>query len=344
MPLQIVHNDITKMNTEAIVNAANSKLLMGDGVCGAIFKAAGEEKMRHACEKKSPCYVGCAVITKGFGLPAKYVIHTVGPVWQDGRHQEAEYLHMAYISALEQAKKKRLKSIAIPVISAGSYGYPKEKALHIAVSAIKQFLMKNEMQIFLVVYDKKTVRLSEKLFDNISHYIDLNYEKSGNADFQKYRRRESAEFIQLYPKASSEPRIEDASPLMNEGSIKKERKLEELLRHMDETFSDMLFRMIDEKGRSDVEVYKRANIDRKLFSKIRSTPDYHPKKTTVLALSISLELSLDETIDILKTAGYALSMSSKFDVIIRYFIERREYDIMTINETLFCFDQPLLGS
>lgn len=308
MPFQIVHNDITKMNTDAIVNAANSKLLMGSGVCGAIFKAAGPKELQDECNKIGACAVGEAVITKGYNLKSKYVIHTVGPIWRGGSLDEAKYLKSAYESSLKLAKDNNLNSIAFPLISSGIYGYPKEEALEIAVKAIKEFLLNNDMDIYLVVFDRKAVSLSEDLSNDIKHYIDSFYEDD------KYILRESYR-----------------------------AKLEYILNNIDESFSEMLLRLIDEKGKNDVEVYKKANMDRMLFSKIRSNRNYNPKKSTALSLAIALELSLDETKDLLSKAGYTLSPSYKFDLIIEYFIQNRNYDIFLINEALFSFDQPLLA-
>jgi len=325
MPFQIVHNDITKMNTDAIVNAANSALKMGGGVCGAIFLAAGQKELQSECSCIGSCQVGHAVITKGYALAAKYVIHAVGPVWKGGTNGEAKYLADTYYSSLELAKEKKLNSISFPLISSGIYGYPKEEALQIAITVISKFLLNNDMDVYLVVFDRKAVSLSEKLFSDITSYIDTYYEDTENAE--RYGRLQNAQsdFIQIYEESSK-------------------RSLEDILNHMDETFSEMLLRLIDEKGRSDVEIYKRANMDRKLFSKIRSNKDYNPKKTTVLALAIALELSLDETKDLLSKAGYSLSSSHKFDVIVQYFIETENYDIFTINEALFYFEQVLLGA
>ncbi len=331
MAFQIVHNDITNMDTDAIVNAANSNLIMGGGVCGAIFKCAGEYELQKACEQIGKCEVGNSVITRGYNLKAKYIIHTVGPIWRGGSYHEDEYLKSAYKTALQLAKENNIKSISFPLISSGIYGYPKKEALNIAVDTIKEFLMTEDMDIYLVVFDRKTVCLSEDLYKDISHYIDEFYE-----DEYVYRRevtRNIDEFSQIY---SSDYSCEEISF--------KNRSLEDVLNNMDETFSEMVLRLIDEKGKSDVEVYKRANMDRKLFSKIRSNKNYNPKKTTALSLAIAMELSLDETKDLLLKAGYSLSSSRKFDLIIEYFIYNKNYDIYLINEALFSFDQPLLAT
>ena len=353
MPFQIVQNDITKMNTDAIVNAANSGLQIGGGVCGAIFNAAGADKLQKECNDIGKCPVGHAVITNGYSLAAKFVIHAVGPVWQGGTKGEAKYLALAYRNALELAKDQHLKSIAFPLISSGIYGYPKEAALQIAISAISEFLFQNEMDVYLVVFDRKAVSLSEKLFTDISRYIDTYYEDTKTSDIERNRRRAQSEFIQLYEeneyrnfnvyRSSQMFEMSESAPQPSKNRQDPKRRLEDVLNNMDETFSEMLFRMIDEKCKTDVEVYKKANIDRKLFSKIRSNKDYNPKKTTVLALAIALELSLDETKDLLSKAGYSLSSCHKFDVIIQYFIGSENYDIFSINEALFCFDQSLLG-
>ena len=329
MPFQIVHNDITKMHTDAIVNAANSRLQAGGGVCGAIFDAAGDRKLQEECNRKSPCPTGSAVITGGYGLPAKYIVHAVGPIWQGGSQGEEELLRSAYLTSLKLAAEKGCRSISFPLISAGIYGYPKEQALQVAVSAFSRFLMEQddgeEMDIYLVVFDRSAVSLSEKLFQEIRHYIDTFHDESE----KERRRRFEYEICCACGPASD---------------VLRERSLEELVNNLEETFSEMVLRLVDEKGYKDSEVYKRANLDRKLFSKIRSNPDYHPKKETVLALAVGLQLSVDETLDLLQRAGYTLSNSSKTDVIVRFFLEKGEHDIFLINEALFCFGEAVLGS
>lgn len=321
MPLQIIRNDITKMKVDVIVNAANPQLKMGGGVCGAIFKAAGADELQAECDLIGGCNTGDAVITKGYNLPAKYIIHTVGPIWNGGDKNGEEYLRSCYLNSLKLAQEYKLESIAFPLISSGIYGYPKEKAFRVAVSAIQDFLLENEMMVYLIVFDKKAVELSEKLYKSIEKYIDDNY-VAELFDLSRVIHEEEIKF--LSPKASK-------------------RSLEDVLAQLDETFSEMLLRLIDEKGKTDVETYKKANIDRKLFSKIRSDKFYRPKKSTALALAISLELNIDETKDLLAKAGYALSHSNKFDIIVEYFIEEGIYDIFEINEALFAFDQNLLG-
>jgi O-acetyl-ADP-ribose deacetylase (regulator of RNase III)/transcriptional regulator with XRE-family HTH domain len=329
MPLQLVRNDITKMKVDAIVNAANTALKRGGGVCGAIFSAAGAKELQAECDRIGGCKVGEAVITKGYNLPAKYIIHTVGPVWQGGHANEAQLLHNCYINSLNLALKHKCESIAFPLISSGIFGYPKDQALHVAISAISEFLLNNEANVYLVLFDKNAVTLSEKLFTAITEYIDDHYV---DERLLKERHR-GIEYV-----------AGRAVIRQDEVLYSPSRSLEDVLGQLDETFSEMLLRLIDEKGLTDVETYKRANIDRKLFSKIRSNKDYHPSKATALALAIALKLNLDETLDLLSKAGYTLSPSSKFDVIIQYFIEEGNYNIFEINEALFYFEQATLGS
>lgn len=328
MPFNIIRNDITKLNVDAIVNAANSRLMAGGGVCGAIFKAAGEDKLQKACDKIGFCGIGEAVITKGFDLKAKYIIHTVGPVYGKNPADEEQQLYSCYVNSLELANKKGIQSIAFPLISSGIYGYPKAEALKIASRAIKDFLSKNDMQVYLVVYDKSSFQISEKLFSDVQSYIDERMVKPDT------RRREVR-----YCATMSSPAVEEKIC-----SVPKAAKgtLEDFLNVKTETFSQMLLRIIDEKAMTDVEVYKRANIDRKLFSKMRKK-DYSPKKATVFALIIALKLNMSEAKKLLSRAGFAFNESSKFDLIIEYFIENENYNIFEINETLFAFDQQLLG-
>lgn len=333
MPLTIIRNDITKMDVDAIVNATNPALKMGGGVCGAIFSAAGVQALQEECERIGTCNVGEAVITGGYALPAKYIIHTVGPIWQGGTAGEERLLRNCYINALNLALKHELKSIAFPLISSGVYGYPKDQALQTAISAIGEFLLHHEMTVYLVVYDKASYFLSEKLFSAIEKYIDDNYVEE---HLLRRRSMEPWEYQNI-----SNFQADVCAPIPAQMG---KRRLEDLIEKLDESFSQMLLRLIDEKGMTDVETYKRANIDRKLFSKIRNGRGYNPSKVTAIALAIALRLSLDETLDLLGKAGYTLSHSNKFDVIIEYFIEESNYNVFEINEALFAFDQILLGA
>jgi len=336
MPFNIVRQDITKMKVDAIVNAANTALQMGGGVCGAIFKAAGALELQRACDKLAPIKTGEAVITPGFNLPARYVIHAAGPVYsQYSPEQSEKLLRSAYISSLELAVRNSCESIAFPLISSGIYGYPKEEALKVAVSAIRDFLEEHELDVYLTVFDKASFVLSEKLLGEVKSYIDERYveerleRRRGLLDGERPA-AEEAELIRYNVPKHAAARAPAAA-------------LDELVENLDEPFSAALLRLIDLKGKTDVEVYKRANIDRRLFSKIRTGKGYMPGKRTVLALAIALELSLEETEDLLRRAGYALSRSQIFDVIVEYFIIKRRYDIFEINEVLFKYDQPLLG-
>lgn len=336
MPLLFVRDNIVHMKTDAIVNAADSSLRPGGGVCGSIFDRAGYDKMEKACQKIGGCAVGNAVMTPGFALPAKYVIHAVGPVWQGGSQNEEALLRACYIKSLNLAKKHWLKSIAFPLISSGSCGYPKEEALQIAVSAISSFLLKYEMTVYLVVYDEDSFCLSKKLAQRVERFIDDRYVQVRSS--YPHLQPLGIPGVAAYSICPA-PRKEDSAP-----KAIPRRRLSDLLAQTEETFSQCLLRLIDERGKKDSEVYNRANLDRRLFSKIRSNKNYKPSKQTVLALCVALELSLDETKDLLEKAGFALTHTSKFDIILEYFISEGSYDIFEINAILFQFDQPLLGS
>lgn len=336
MPLEIIRNDITKVHADAIVNAANSSLLGGGGVDGAIHRAAGPELLAE-CRLLGGCEAGKAKITKGYQLPAKYVIHTVGPVWQGGKNNEEQLLADCYKNSLALAKELKLESVAFPLISSGAFGYPKDKALNTAISVIGEFLLDNEMTVFLVVFDQAAFMLSGKLFSSITQYIDDKYIE----DHPLNRRLRFAEENCLREYDLDEP---IHSYMETPASVKKRtRNLDDVVKQMDETFSQMLLRLIQEKGMTDAETYKKANIDRKLFSKIRNDANYKPSKPTTIAFAIAMKLNLDETKDLLLKAGFALSHSSKFDVIIQYFLDEGNYNIFEINEALFAFDQTLLG-
>ncbi len=360
MPLTIVRQDITKMEVDAIVNAANTNLWMGGGVCGAIFRAAGEEEMQKACAKVAPIKTGGAAITPGFALPAKYVIHAAGPVYQPWSKKAcADQLRSAYLESLKLAAEHHLESIAFPLISSGIYGYPKAEALQVATSAIADFLLENDMDIYLAVYDKDAFAVSSRLMGPVAAYIDAHYVEEH--DFGRSRLLDVEERALQEAKASRDPQNWETDDFAGMGAFPEAQRdtdavfgahpmetsagasLTERVENLEEPFSAALFRMIDTKGKTDVEVYKRANIDRKLFSKIRSVQGYTPKKSTILALAIALELSLGETDALLERAGYALSHASKFDVIVEYFIINKNYNIFDINEVLFQSDQPLLG-
>ena len=339
MPLEIVRNDITKMKVDAIVNAANESLLGGGGVDGAIHRAAGPRLLAE-CRTLGGCETGKAKITRGYNLPAKLVIHTVGPIYEDGSFGEKELLESCYRESLILAKENDCESVAFPLISSGVYGYPKDQALKVAIDVISDFLLENEMMVYIVIFDKAAFKIGEKLFRDIAEYIDDNYVDEHTDHYREALRKN----LTAAPRAKRLKAEACRLELCECQAMPIEADLDAKLKQIDESFSQMLLRKIDEKGYTDAECYKKANIDRKLFSKIRSDVHYKPSKTTALAFAISLELSLAETEDMLKKAGFALSHSNKFDIIIEYFISRGNYNVFEINEALFAFDQSLLGA
>lgn len=330
MPLQIVRNDITTMKVDAIVNAADESLLGGGGVDGAIHRAAGPELLKE-CRALGGCKTGQAKITKGYRLPAKFVIHTVGPIWRGGSLGERDLLASAYCSSLELALANRCETVAFPLLSSGVYSYPKDQALKVAVDTIGDFLLAHDMTVYLVIFDRDAYAISSKLFADITAYIDDCYVDTHTDSREEQRRRMAM---------ASMPMEEERRPAP---CAMTPSGLDKALSKLGESFSQMLLRKIDERGMTDAQCYKKANIDRKLFSKIRSDVHYKPSKPTAMAFAIALELPLEEAREMLEKAGFAFSHASKFDIIVEYFIAHQNYNIFEINEALFAFDQSLLG-
>ena len=423
MPFNIIRNDITKVHADAIVNTANPKPTYGAGVDFAIYQAAGEAELLAERQQIGEIAPGSCAITGAFRLSAKYIIHTVGPEWLDGSKGEEEILASCYRNTLQLAAEHSCESIAFPLISTGSYGFPKEKALKIAVNEIRSFLRESDMQVFLVVFDEESFALSGRLLGTVEAYIDRNYVGKRKKEEYPYGIRSRSRLRQfrdlpgemrkppqndvasvassmtssadraaaaptagLHPDrtvfdtnriaaettAVVEQTLQDTTVMMMESGMgkatmpvpvgaapvpgransplpqasaapKKRRSLKDFLHKREDTFQRYLFRLIDQKGMLDTEVYKRANLDRRLFSKIRSNEKYAPQKSTALALAIALQLNLDETKDLIGRAGYALSHSSYANLIIEYCLENRIYDIYEVNILLFEYKQPLLG-
>lgn len=427
MPFSIIRDDITRVSADVIVNTANPEVAYGRGTDSAIYRAAGRSRLLEARRSIGAIVPGETAVTEAFGLPARYIIHTVGPQWQGGSHDELETLSACYSNSLLMAEKLGCRSIAFPLISSGNYGFPKEKALQVALDSISYFLKASEMDVYLVVFDRRSFELSEELIADVEQFIDENYveEKTleeystgrfsysaperapgmknsglsdtGSFSSRKPRRKrvpnlfrrlisepeesESIDYsgsIQAYEDMESSACLQDEAellteedadeyfdrlyeksmapqeskamgsapyraPAMQETHSYEMRSLDDVFSNLGETFQEKLLELIDDKGYTDTQVYKRANVDRKLFSKIRCNQNYKPSKSTALALSIALRLNLDETADLLKRAGLALSPSSKSDLIIQYCITNNIYDIYDVNALLFKYDQQLLG-
>jgi len=352
MPLNFVHGDITKLTADAIVNAANESLLGGGGVDGAIHAAAGPE-LTAECETLGGCDPGEAKLTGAYRLPCKYVIHTVGPRWQGGSQGEEEILRACYRNALRLAEEKGCESIAFPLISAGTFGYPREAALVVATTEIRRFLKDADMAVTLVLH-RPDPSDTERRFPGLRSYLSgrgetygvlgvMTANRSPSPDAAPAEKRRSRPRTAAARRKESLPEGVEAFRMYAEESLDSS-DLEDALKTLDESFSEMLLRKITESGMTDAQCYKKANIDRKLFSKIRSDRGYRPSKPTALAFAFALELSPAEARELLRKAGFALSRSSKFDVIAEWFLDRGDYDLDRVNEALFAYDQSLLGS
>ena len=383
MSFRIVRNDITKISADAIVNTANPEPVFREGTDSAVYAAAGAEKLLAERKKIGRISEGDVAVTPAFDLDAKYIFHTVGPVWLDGDHGEKETVRNCYINCLNKAKELELESIAFPLIATGVYGFPKAEALFIATSVFSSFLAENELEIILVVFDNESFELSDKIFAGVDQYIDENYvgEKTKEEYFgsgicedravpmqadeecseeqapvgrpenrsqREYKKTSLRGFPGLGRNAAAsacgDSAAMNAYSAVGAAANAAPRSLDDVVKNVGETWSESLLRLITERGYTDTEVYKRANVDRKLFSKIRSNKDYQPKKNTAVAFALALRLNLDETKDFLRRAGYAFSPSSKFDLIIEYSIDHGVYDLMLINGALFDHDQPQLGA
>ena len=458
MSFEIIRDDLTKVRADAIVNTANPEPVYARGTDLAVYRAAGEKELLRERQKIGRIAPGEAAVTGAFRLPAKYIIHTVGPEWIDGKHGEAEILDSCYRKSLLLADQLGCESIAFPLIATGIYGFPKDLALEIALNAIRRHLEHSELRVTLVVFGRDSYQLAESLVERVEAYIDENYvreqkiceyegpeAKSSKLSrfrnlFERRRRAkekpssslsaypdaealpgeetgatwsgatldepEQIDWMEesrpeeldrwenelastmtfqavqmpkapdhagnliILPKPSSAPSPKESAPhtashaapsvgpkpgessLYAASSVpmeaqdpwrRRQATLEGVLKNLGESFQTRLLRMIDERGMSDPEVYKRANVDRKLFSKIRCSEDYTPKKKTILALAIALQLNLDETKDLLASAGWMLADNNRSDMIVSFCIENGIYDIFEVNALLFYFEEPILG-
>lgn len=333
MSFQIVRNDITKMEVDAIVNTANPTSGYGAGIDAAVYEAAGTEELLAKRHEIGLIDRGRAVITDGYKLPAKYIIHTVGTAWRGGNEGEETIIRNCYKAVFDLAVENNIESLAIPLLASGCYGFPKGIALRIALSEIEGFLSAQDMKIYLVVFDEKSFSLSEELYGDINEYINDNYvdEKTLEEYRGSYCSRVRRDFRMDRPARKS-----CAAPMLAES-------LDDAVKSLDKSFMEMVFSFADERGLTDVEVQKKANLDRKAFSKLKCGTTKNPSKSTALALAVALKLNLDDTKDLLSRAGLALSPCSKQDVIVQYFIEREAYDIYKINIALFEHGEPTLG-
>ena len=378
MPLNIIRNNIVKVSADAIVNTANPEVAVGAGVDQTIYEAAGFEELLAERAKIGPMRPGQAAATPAFALDAKYIIHTVGPVWCGGDFGEREAVASCYRKSLQLADELKCESIAFPLISTGTYGFPKDQALKIAISEISDFLFTHEMMVYLVVYDREAFVISGKAFSDIRSYIEEEdvkrtygsgmsgtyYNTTITEGYSRRRRDMDREYLEESRrrrdldkerlerfrrrreevKRRREQNVAEEQTMYPGAGAGYSKSLDELLNEETESFQDMLFRIIDRKGLKDPEVYKKANLDRKLFSKIRSSKKYLPQKKTVLALAIALELNMDETLDLMRRAGITLNPNNRFDKIVAYCIRHKIYNIYEINTYLFEYDEPTLGA
>ncbi len=390
MSFRIVRNDITKMHTDAIVNTASARPGVGTGCDSAVYMAAGLEKlMAYREEKIGFVPEGEVFITPGFKLSAKYIIHAVSPLYRGGENGEEEKLRSCYRKSLQLAKENGIRSIAFPLISTGGFGYPKEEGMRVAVDEITAFLLDNEMDVFLVVFDEKAKNLGKKIDPKLEEYIDRHYVETKHKEeysgrFLRRRRRDEEDFGKTvalnaapsvrpdmagggstevllgaalpeqnraggYGAKLQEEALEEEAPELYEAAEEEvvleevcaddfldfesehESKLKERIRHLSDTFSQYLLYLIKEKKMENAEVYKRAIVDKKIFSKIKNNADYHPQKITALCLCVGARLNLDESKDLLARAGYALSPCDKTDIIFSYFIENGIYDMIELD-------------
>ena len=327
MPFTIVHDDITRLSVDAIVNPTNAYFSGKGGTDGAIYRVAGPW-LRVALAMKRPLAVGDAIITEGFELPARYIIHTRGPVWEGGEDGEAEDLVRCYNNCLKLAWKSGCQSVAFPLISGGTFGFPNDDALQIAKDTINSFLRTNDMDVFLVIFMQHTFNLSKNLFADVSEYVAANLYRVADVAYSldpegSYGLNSSAHY-------SADPVTLD---------------LAEMLRHKSETFSCMLARLVDECGKTAPDIYKKARVTKSVYSKIMANIHYKPSKLTAVAFALALQLPWEELKELVESAGYSMTRTNKFDIVIEYFVRNKKYSIDEINAVLYELDPelPLIG-
>lgn len=342
MPFQIVRNDITKVKADVIVNTANPEPVIGDGTDHAVYEAAGAAELLKDRIRIGKMKPGQVAWTRAYALDAKYIFHAVGPVWCGGDQQEENVLRDCYAHALALADELGCESIAFPLISSGTYGFPRERALSVALEEVGKFLLSHELLVILVVFDRESFGVSSSLFHDMQEFIDEHH--VARLLEKEYRVLDERRQILARRSRVEGMGFQEGSRLFKNHAVPKvEKTLEQILGGQEDTFQQRLLLLIDQKALTDAEVYKKANIDRRVFSKIRCNVNYTPKKKTALAFAIALELDLATTVDLLSRAGYALSPSSAFDQIVAYYIIHGNYDIYEINASLFAYHQPILG-
>ena len=329
MPFQIIRNDITKVKADAIVNTANPNVAVGDGVDYAIYKAAGREKLLEARKKIGLLMPGEVAITEALDLEAKYIIHASGPWWQGGEEGEELLLKRCFDNSLQLAWENGCRSMAFPLLATGTYGFPKKLAIEIAVHSFRIFLQEHDMEIMLVVFGNEAVNISGELVDEVRSFVDDHYVKEALSE--EYRRDRL--YLEECQVCASVFKSVEAEPTVS---------LDDALKSIyTESFEKYLQKLINKKGLKNSQVYAAANISKQYFSKLLKGK-VKPSKEKVLALAIGLNLNLDEAVDFLRIAGYALSPISQTDTIVEYFIRNKDYNVLKIDIVLFDYGlEPL---
>ena len=346
MPFRIIRDDITKVKADALVNPANPEPVIGGGVESAIYEAAGKEKLLEARKELGRLQPGKVGVTEAFNLAAKYIIHVSGLYWEGGNSFEARCLKECYEKALKAALDKGCKSIAFPLLGTGTYGFPKDIGLDVAVSTFTEFLEEYEMEITLVVFDNEAVNVSGKLAYEVKSFIDDKYALEVlETEYKKDRNIECYELpnerFHLLLKEETYDVLDNACT-KDTFSAKPSGSLEAALKNIyKESFEKHLQQLINKKGLRNSEVYAAANISKQYFSKLFKG-QVKPSKDKMLALAVGLRLNMDEVVDFLRIAGYALSPISQTDTVVEYFIRKQEYNVLKINIVLFDYGlEPL---
>lgn len=371
MPFQIIRNDITKVKADAIVNTANPEPKYAAGTDGAIYKAAGADKLLAERKKIGRIKCGDVAVTPAFNLKAKYIIHTVAPVWNGGNKGEFETLKSCYSRSLTKAAELGCESIAFPLIATGVYMFPKAEALRIAMDEISNFLMREDvdMTVKLVVFDDKAFRLSRNLFFQVESFINddeviaAHKEEYGLPDreFERERARfrrqlEEEDYyasfslcensipmepVELEPPHGKTKKTTGSKPF-NESTFDKNLYMSDGKEEL--SFQQHLLKLIIEKDLDNTTVYKRSNVTKGAFSKILCGDTKKPQKKTVLGLCIGLQLTLEEAEELLASADMAFNPYNKRDKLVIQCITHGQYDIDEVNAMLFVCEQPLLGN